>query len=126
MKTPRFILRYLSAAILSGSLALSTGCLTHYSTPVKPPTGALFYSIKAPLTVEFDNTPCGPSVKKYAHSNTAYFREFLFTRIDFAWDDVAIANLAREGGIEEISYADYEALNILGIYSKFTVNVYGN
>lgn len=104
------------------------GCagLTAYSAPVKPPQGMLFVDVKAPLTAQFNGTPVGANLKKVSKTHTGFFRDFIFTGGTFAWDDVAISEIARRGGIEEVAYADYELMNILGIYGTFTINVYGN
>lgn len=117
----------LALAVTAVVLPLS-GCAgwTLYSAPVKPPQGALFVDVKAPLTAEFNATPVGADLKKVSKTKTGFFRDFIFTGGTMAWDDVAIAEIARRGGIEEVAYADYELFNILGIYGTFTVNVYGN
>lgn len=116
-----------SALSLFACLALG-GCAgtTLYYAPVRPPGGIFFISTKAPLTTDFAGNPCGSATKKVSHSETFYFRDFIFTGQTLAWDEAAIGKIAREGGIEEISFADYELLDILGIFGKFTINVYGN
>ena len=111
--------------VLGAALAVLVGCTTYFA-PVKPPQGVLFTDIKAPLTVNFNRTPCGAATKKFSKSNTSFFFDFIFTWSGFAWDDVSVGKIAREGGISEIAYADYEALLILGVFGKTTVNVYGN
>ncbi len=106
---------------VAGCAAFST-----YRAPVRPPLGLLFISVKAPLSVNFAGNPTGPGVKRYTQTETHYFRDFLLTTLDFGWDEAAIARAAREAGINEVSYADYEIVNVLGIYGRFTVNIYGN
>lgn len=101
-----------------------TSC-AFYTAPVVPPNGLLFTNIKAPLTVHYDKTPVGRDSKKYSARSTKYFRDFLITGLGFAWDEAAVSTIVREGGIEKVAYADYEALCILGIYAEFTVEVYG-
>lgn len=121
-------IRFGLALLLAFAVLPLSGCagLSLYSAPVKPPQGALFVDVKAPLTAQYDATPVGADLKKVSHTETGFFRDFIFTGGTFAWDDVAIAEIARRGGIEEVAYADYELMNILGIYGTFTINVYGN
>jgi hypothetical protein len=121
------VLRRVSALLLTAvAVVCLTGCTLPFTAPVIPPHGWLFNNTKAPLTVEFNGHPAGPELKKVSKKNTLFFRDILFTGGTVAWDDVAIAQIAREGGIQEISYADYELLSILSIFGTFTINVYGN
>jgi hypothetical protein len=117
--------RFILCIICCAYFSLLSGCVS-YTAPVKPPRGGLFESYKMPLTVNVNGNPCGPSVTKHSKSQTFFIWDILFTRVQVAWDDATISKIAREGEIEEISYADYEFLNVLGIFAKFTVNVYGN
>lgn len=103
-----------------------TGCATYYYTPVKPPGGLLITVMKAPLTTNYNRTACGSSLTKVSSSSTHYFYEFLFTHLDFAWDEATIAEMAHKRGIKEVAYADYQVVDILGIFATFTVNIYGN
>lgn len=107
------------------AIGFITGCV-YYQAPVVPPLGGVYTSLKAPLTPNFQKNPTGSGTAKVSQKFTHYFYEPLITHSSFAWDDVAIAKIAREGGIKEVSYADYEILNVLGIYQRFTVHVYGN
>jgi len=122
------VIRFALALALGAATLSLAGCagLTAYSAPVKPPQGMLFVDVKAPLTAEFNATPVGANLKKVSKTQTGFFRDFIFTGGGFAWDDVAIAEIARRGGIQEVAYADYELMNILSIYGTFTINVYGN
>ncbi len=104
-------------------MVFSSGCLS-YRAPVKPPLGAIYTEIKAPLTVNFHNTPVGAPNKKYSQKYTRYLN--IFGYVSVAWDEAAIGEIAREGGITEIAYADYQVKSILGIYGEFQINVYGN
>ncbi|MDX2176529.1 MAG: TRL domain-containing protein [Candidatus Sumerlaeia bacterium] len=82
--------------------------------------------MKAPLTTNYNATPVGDAAPKHASLETGYFRDPLLTGLSFAWDDVAIQKIAKEGGIDEVAYADYEGFLILGVFGKFTIHVYGN
>jgi hypothetical protein len=89
-------------------------------------SNALFITdIKAPLTVEFDGNPCGAAVKKYSQAQTSYFLDFLITGNGLSWDEAGIRRIAQQGGITKISYVDYEAFMVLGVFGTHTINVYG-
>ena len=125
-KAPRRPVLMCLAALAAAPLL--TGCASNYRAAVKPTAGALFTQVKAPLTTNFNGNPVGPGVKKFSRRNTYYFFSWPVASapLDFAWDEVAIGRIAKEGGIHEVSYADYEFLNVLGIFATFTINVYGN
>lgn len=123
---------FLRAAALAAVTVGSTGCLG-IAVPtvggeqrVIPPGGALYTSQKAPLTIDFDDNPVGAATLKSSHSETNWFFDILLTGGRYAFDDVAIAEIAKNGGINEVSYADYEVLNVLGLYQRMRINVYGN
>jgi hypothetical protein len=110
-------------------VASGTGCaFTPYQAAVIPPRGVLFNHYQAPLTTNFNGNPVGPNVRVVSSSYNSYFRDFFITTglFELAWDRSAIAGIARNAGMSEIYYADYEVLNVLGIYGRFTVHVYGN
>jgi hypothetical protein len=44
----------------------------------------------------------------------------------FAWGDASVAAAARDGGITTIRHADYEYLNVIGLYTSFTTVVRGD
>lgn len=106
--------------VLLISIVSFVGCMTR--APFKPPEGLLFSKYKAPLTVNYETTPvCQARGKATCH----YVRiPFLFG-IDFAWDDSTLKEAARNGNLKDVEYADYEILNVLGIYRRVTVNAYG-
>jgi len=60
-----------------------------------------------------------------ASSKTLYFHDMLLTGMNFAWEEASVPEIARSGGIQNVTYADYEMLNILGVYAEFRINVYG-
>ncbi len=125
MITKRGALSGAAAFLLGCCMLLWSGCSFIYQAPVKPPPGTLFAQYKAPLTTDFDKTPVGRDVKKVSTGRTFYFLDFLLTGQSFAWDDASIDTIAREGGIDQVSYADYEILWILGIYAEYRVHVHG-
>ena len=106
------------------SAIIAGGC---YSAPVKPPGGILFTSYKAPLTADFKHTVNDSELIKTSHKKTQYFMEPLLTAgiLEVAWGEVDIEEIATKASITTVAYAYCELLNVLGLYSQFTVNVYG-
>jgi hypothetical protein len=101
-----------------GGLHLSIGA--PFSTPVSPPQGFLYSNTRAPMTVDFDNTPVGAAAPRSGSASSFYLYEPFFTR-----DDISVASVARRSGIETVSYADYETFSVLGVFGKFTIHVHG-
>jgi len=84
--------------------------------------GILFTHFSAPLSVESTTFAAGGREGK---SYTMAIREPYLTGQGVAWSEAAIQEAARQGGLKKVHYADYEILQILSIYCKFTVHVYG-
>lgn len=104
--------------------ALFSGCAV-YSTPVVPPKGLIYTNIKHPITTQYNNSPTGPLARKASESKTAFFHDYILTGFSAGWDDAKVADIARKGGIKDVSYAELEAMEILGVYAEFRVTVYG-
>ena len=105
-------MRYVLLLVLAVVCVGVVGC---YSTPIMPPTGWVYSEFKAPLDPNLEKTTLGkPGVA-------------LTTSIlgMVALGDCSIEAAAKNGNLKTINYADYEYYNILGIYQKFTVKVYG-
>jgi len=116
-------------ALVLGVLALGTaGCqFFGHKTPVIPPPGLIYSDVKAPLTVNYHGTPVGSAASKSGSKKTKYlWIPIPFVPLRFGWDEAEVSTIARENGITEIAYADYQIMSILGIYQEFTVQVYGN
>jgi hypothetical protein len=106
--------RATQAGLAGFLLAFSgTGCAI---APVMPADGALVSIIEAPLDIDFDQT--SPGAKKGEASVT--------TVLGIATGDASAAAAAKAGGITTIRHADYRYLNILFLYSRFTLVVYGD
>jgi len=84
---------------------------------VVPPTGLLFTSYSAPLDVDLDKTQLGTKVGK---ASTHAILSLV------AFGDASTQAAAKNGGLTVINHADYESLNVLGLYSTFTIVVYGD
>lgn len=104
---------------LSGLLAallLTTGC-AFYSAPVVPALGWAYTNTQAPLDVDYDQTQLGSKTGRASVSSVLGL---------FAWGDASTTAAARDGGITTIRHADYEYLNVLGVYTTFTTVVRGD
>ena len=100
------------AIVLASLLTFGVaGCL---SAPFQPPSGAGSVT-KAPLSTE-GNWEIGS--KRGEASSTSVL-------CLYATGDCSIAAAARNGGLKKIGHVDYEYVNIIGIWQKATVIVYG-
>jgi hypothetical protein len=122
-RTMKKIVTFFSLLLLLACLL--TGCAMNFTSPVRPPHGILFSQYSAPLTKNLDNTITGTKLTKVSQSSTHYFRDIIFTGLDISWGDASIDTIARMGGLKQVYFADYELLNVLGIYAQYTINVYG-
>lgn len=114
------------AALLILSLANSacTGTLlVRPVAPVQPSVGFLFANQRAPLMTDLDATTLG---SKHGVTQTYFVMDPLLTRLSVALGDASIERAARESGIRTVRHADYELLNVLGIFMRFRVHVYGD
>ena len=96
------------ASLLAVSLA---GCL---SAPFQPPSGVVSVTT-APLSTE-GNWEVG------SKRGEAFSTSILGL---YATGDCSIATAARNGGLKKIGHVDYEYVNVIGIWQKATVIVYG-
>jgi hypothetical protein len=103
----------MSAFLLVAS-SLISGC---YFAPLMPPQGNVYMNISAPLDLDLNNTSLG---SKEGEACT----ESILGMV--AWGDASTETAAANGGISKINYADYKYLNVLGVYHKLTVKVYGD
>ena len=99
-------------------VCLAMVCAGCYSTPAKPPIGAVFSDIQAPLTTELHGQP---TASRRGEASTESILGLV------SWGDCSLEEAARDGGLTTIQYCDYAYQNvILGIYQKFTVIAYGD
>lgn len=110
-------------------LATLAGCAGAGAPPpaqmVVPPIGWLFSTFSAPLTQDFQGNPTGTAVRVVQERDVHYFHDFLITGLGFAWDSATIERIAREGGINTVSYADYQYMQVMGFFAITTIRVYG-
>ncbi len=96
--------------MIFGAFMFSSCAMT--MTPV---TGFIFTDAKGPLTAT-------ASVKGKRAGTTEATSILGLVGIG----DASIETAARNGGITKISHVDYHTFNVLGIYAKVTVTVYGD
>ena len=95
----------LMASMLGGCAAVDT-----------PVTGFMYANVKAPMAVN----QAGEKPQRVGRASVRSILGILAT------GDASIATAARNGGIREIHYVDYEAQNFFGVLAEYTVVVYGN
>lgn len=104
-------MKIVKVGLIAGGLALLTGCL---SAPFQPPSGVVSVT-RAPLSTE-GNWKVGA---RHGEASSASVLGL------YAWGDCSIATAARNGGLSKVGHIDYEYLNVIGIWQKATVIVYG-
>lgn len=109
----RVMLLMLAVVICVGA----AGCQL-YNTPVMPPQGWIVSNVKAPLSAENQ----GISV---VASKTGMAKVENYLGI-ISVGDCSIEEATKDVGIKKISYVDYEYFNVLGVYQRFTIIVYGD
>ena len=102
--------RFGLVAIVLSFAVLLVGCATPF------PMGSFYTEIKAPVAA-------GDGPLSYSKVGTASSTSILTI---VATGDSSIKTAAANGGIKTIKYVDYDAINYLGIYGKYTTTVYGD
>lgn len=104
--------------LLSLGIALGlSGCAFGPKAPFQPAYAGCFNNTVAPLSTEYANTPVAGLRKGEASAVNILGL--------FAFGDCGLRAAAEEGGLKVVSFADYANFNVLGIYQKTTVTVYG-
>jgi hypothetical protein len=101
----------LRLASLCACALLTSGCVR----------GLIYTHATRPLTRNFDRTPVVEG--SAAEGNVKELRYNGYLRI--VWDDNAIGSLAQRAGFSQVYYADLETFSILGIWTQYSVRVYG-
>jgi hypothetical protein len=91
------------------AVLMFTGCAS---------TGILYTHVTNPLDTNMSQTPSGVDEAEGEVKELALY-------VSALWDSNAIGDIAKEHGMETVYYADLEVLRILGVWSKYTVHVYG-
>jgi hypothetical protein len=97
---------------------------------VTPAKGFIFTLYRAPMFCHMESpggVPFGSDLKHGTTSAHAFILSVpqTFQILSVGWGDAALDDAARDAGIQTICYADYELLEVLGIYKRATVHVYG-
>lgn len=98
--------------LLLASLSLLGGC----AAVTSPVTGLIYSNISAPLMA----TPADEQPQRVGRASVRSVLGLIAT------GDASINTAARNGGIREIHYVDYESQNFFGVLAEYTVVVYGN
>jgi len=119
--------RYLRLAAVLGLAAMLAGCALPPTAPVMPPYGGAL-PVMPPYGGAFNNT--GAPLNLKLHGTELGTRQGRATAACvlglISFGDASIAEAARQGGIREVTHADAEFTNLLGLYTTYTTVVYGN
>ncbi len=106
------ILTFLSIVSI---IFLFGGCAAMVLTSPAYPAGVLYTEIYGPITATCNTD--------YSKTGTA---ELVSLMGILAFGDASIRAAMKNGDITEIHHIDYKVTNVLGIYAKYTLIVYGN
>ncbi len=124
-------IRCLLLLALAAGVSLLGGCgVMGEHMGVKPAKGLIFTHYCAPMHYRLEEpggVPCGKDLKQGTVSAYGFMLPVpeTFHILSVGWGDAALDDAARGAGIQTIYYADYDLLDILGIYERATVHVYG-
>jgi len=104
---------------------LMCGCagVRMVNAPVVPPVGWLYSDYSAPMEVNYQGSDLGT---RKGSAKTQYILIPFPIAFDIAWGDAAIQEAAEDGGITTVKGADYEFMQVIGLYAECTVHVYGD
>jgi hypothetical protein len=109
-----FMTNYWKALAVTVLSTMVMGC---FVAPVAPPRGLIYTNIGSAI----DTTAGGKPVAE--HRGTATSKSILGL---VAWGDSGVNRAALNGGLDRIQQIDYEFYNILLVYQRMTVVVYGD
>ena len=102
--------KFVVALVLALSLQ---GCAVAIAPPGVP--GLCFTNLKGTLS----STGAARGTKEGEGHITSLFGAF-------AWGDASVETAAKKAGITHVSWVDYHAKSVLGIWAQYTVRVYGD
>jgi len=106
-------MKIVTGTVVVAAAICMTGCV---KAPFTPPMG-VFTDIEAPLDLDYDVTKVKGT--KVGESSSTCILGLV------AVGDSSTQSAAQNGGLKTVNHADYEYKNILGVYQKTTVKVYG-
>jgi len=120
---------FLLGSCLAAVALLGSGCGAFGPrAPLVPPPGIIFTQYSAPLDIDLgrEGEPTPVSQLRSGESDTQHIFIPLIGFLTFTWGDMSIDEAARNGNLNEVHFADYDYMNILGIYQTVKINAYGN
>lgn len=123
----RVFTRWGPVALLCLLAVCGLGCQSvSYNAPIIPPPGVLYSEFNAPLILPDKGVDI--SGLDMVEIHTSHFQiPYAYLRIiNLAWGEAALEEAARQGGFDDIVYADYKFTTILSVFSTFTVRAYGS
>jgi len=109
------------AALALAPVLLLSGCGSLGTLYTYRTFGLLYTHTVRPLTRHRD-----PVDAASASAASGNMKQIQFQYVTIIWDDNAIGEIAKKGGIETIHYADLETRSyLLGLWTRNTVHVYG-
>jgi hypothetical protein len=86
--------------------------------------GCIYVHTLQPLTMNMDRTPVSQA-EKQGVARVISFPHYPGKTDLVAWGNVAIGQVAKEQGMQEVYFADLEIFSVLRIWNEYTVHVYG-
>lgn len=118
-----FSRKLLLVLTFAAASSLMTGCaqLAYTEAPVAVPMGGLYQQTKAPLTYK---TPFKVS-EKVGRAYASYIAVPFYPTFSASVGDASIQTAAKSAGITKIHHIDYARTNILSVFTRIEVFVYG-
>ena len=122
-----------AAAAIAATVALLAGC-NSARVGVGLPVAMIYKNTTAPLTANIDRRTGDPMVipkDVRMGKATAYALDFSIPGLEFTralsvgWGDMSLERALKDGGLGEVSYGDGQEVQILRIFTRARVIVYG-
>lgn len=110
------------AALALASILLLSGCGSLGTVYAYRSFGLLYTHTVRPLSRHRDPVSVAPM-----GAASGNMKQIQLQYVSIQWDDNAIGEIAKKGGIETIHYADLETRSyLLGLWTRHTVRVHGS
>lgn len=122
-----------AAALVVGAAALLAGC-TNARVGVGLPMAVIYKNTTAPLTADIDRRTGAPMVipkEVRVGRASAYGLDFSIPGLEFTrpfsvgWGKMDLQKAMENGGLGKVSYGDGQEIQILKVFTKATIIVYG-